>query len=120
MYALTNKNETEKCIPYRVIRENPSLNVSMYSFGERLFSMLNSQYEPYLMQEIYGLRCIVKFSLDEILDMPIADRRMYIFLHNDRINRENNQISENHSTKDNINEVRDLANKAETQRQKSN
>ena len=104
---------------YRVIRENPSLNVKFYSFGENLFRMLTPEYEKYLMEEIYGLRCVVKFTLDEIMDMPVGERRMFIQLHNQRIENENNAMNDNSSTKEDLKDVKDLVNKANSQRQRT-
>ncbi|MCL2311931.1 MAG: hypothetical protein FWC41_05520 [Firmicutes bacterium] len=111
------ENGNEKFASYRTIPEKPKF-IPLYSFGERLFSMMTPSYERYLMEEIYGLRCVVKFTLDEIMDMPIADRRLFIQLHNQRIEKENNAMSDNSSTKENIDDVKDLVNKANTQKQK--
>ena len=114
MFESTDKNN---CTSYRVIHENPPLNISFYSFGERLFSMLTPQYERYLMEEIYGLRCVVKLTLDEIMDMPVADRRLFIQLHNQRIEKENSGLDNNTSTKDGINEVKNLVDKANSKKE---
>jgi len=115
MSVLTNNEEYAE---YRVNRENPSLNIMFYTFGERLFSMMTPQYEKFLMEEIYGLRCIVKFSLDEIMDMPVADRRLFIQLHNKRIENENSSLSSNDTTKEgDLTSVKDMVEKANSKRE---
>jgi hypothetical protein len=104
MSASTKKKYTS----YRTIQDDFSLKISLHTFGERLFSMMTPEYERYLMEEIYGLRCVVKFTLDEIMDMPVADRRLFIQLHNQRIERENSSLKSNDTTKDNIDDVKKM------------
>ena len=114
MSELTNDQYTT----YRVIYDRPSLNISFYSFGERLFGMMTPQYERFLMEEIYGLRCIVKFSLDEIMDMPVADRRLFIQLHNQRIEKENNSYTDqSKSPHENMNEIQDMVIQANSKKE---
>jgi hypothetical protein len=112
--------DNNKYAMYRTIRYNPSLNVVLYSFGERLFSSMTPLYERNLQEEIYGLRCVVKFTLDEIMDMPVADRRLFIQLHNQRIERENSSLQDTTSAKESMNEVKDLVNKEKTKREEKN
>jgi len=117
MLGSTNNKFAE----YRTNREIYPLNVPIRSFGEKLFSIMTPQYERFLMEEIYGLRCVVKFSLDEIMDMPVADRRLYIQLHNQRIEKENAAMNnDDTSTKESIDDVKDLVSKANTKRQENN
>ena len=47
-----------------------------------LFSSVSPNYERNLKEEIWGCHKYIGFSLDEIMNMPIRDRKAYIQKHN--------------------------------------
>jgi len=75
-------------------------NMTRYRFQDFAFSGLNPGYEIPLMQEIFGMRTIVGFTMDEILDLPIQDRRYFTILHNEKVERENEEMKGGHSLHD--------------------
>jgi hypothetical protein len=86
-----------------------------WRFQDFVFNGLNPSYEIPLRQEIFGLRTIVGFTLDEIMDMPIQDRRYYTILHNEKVERENEAMKGNaplDSNMGNIMHMTEQANKA--------
>jgi hypothetical protein len=60
---------------------------------EYLFGFLNPNYEATLLNELFGVRTVVGYTMDEIMDMPIQDRRYYVHLHNKKVEKENAEIN---------------------------
>jgi len=83
-----------------------------WRFQDFAFNGLNPGYEIPLRQEIFGLRTVVGFTMDEILDMPIQDRRYYTILHNEKVERENQAMKGNTSLENSMGDVRHMTEQA--------
>jgi hypothetical protein len=83
-----------------------------WRFQDFVFNGLNPGYEIPLRQEIFGLRTIVGFTLEEIMDMPIQDRRYYTILHNEKVERENQAMKGNSPLDSSMNDVKQMTEQA--------
>jgi hypothetical protein len=88
-----------------------------WKFQDFAFNGLNPGYEIPLRKEIFGLRTVVGFTLDEIMDMPIQERRYYTILHNESVERENNAIK-GISSLDSMEDIKQMTHQANEVRSK--
>jgi len=51
--------------------------------GTILFSSISPEYERLLKEELFGCFKYIKIPFDELLRMPIRDRKFYILKHNE-------------------------------------
>ena len=68
------------------------------SLAEFLFNHYNPYYELNLMAEVESLHRILKYSQEDIYNMPIMDRAYYIKKHNEAIEEEKNGMSSQSSS----------------------
>lgn len=54
-----------------------------------LFSVMYKDYEKHLKEEIWACHKCLELSLSEIYNLPIQDRKMYIYLHNKECEKQN-------------------------------
>jgi hypothetical protein len=66
-----------------------------YRFQDFAFSGLNPGYNLILRKEIFNLRTIVGFTMEEIMNMPVQERRYYTILHNERVEQQNEEMKGN-------------------------
>ena len=51
--------------------------------GTILFSLISPEYERILKEELFGCFKHIKIPFDELLKMPVRDRKFYILKHNE-------------------------------------
>lgn len=57
-----------------------------------LFSLMYNNYEKDLKTELWLCHKNMNLSMDEILNMPISDRKFYIYMHNKGIEEEKQKM----------------------------
>lgn len=57
-----------------------------------LFSVMYDNYEKHLKEEIWCCHKNMGLSLNEIYNLPIQDRKMFIYLHNKEVEKLNEQM----------------------------
>jgi hypothetical protein len=65
----------------RVIRNT----LTRYRLQDFIFNILKPSYEPVLLEELFGLRTIVGYTMKEIYEMPVQERKFIINVHNRKI-----------------------------------
>jgi hypothetical protein len=53
-----------------------------------LFSSISPDYERLLKEELFGCFKYIKIPFDELLKMPVRDRKFYILKHNEAVDAE--------------------------------
>jgi len=86
----SNKSKYSIPVRYKTNRLKTRIH-DRFQFQDYLFNGLTPAYEIPLMQELFGLRTIVGFTWDELMDMPIQDRRYFLILHNEKIKKQNDE-----------------------------
>ena len=59
-----------------------------------LFSVMYKDYEKHLKEEIWCCHKHMNMSLSEIYNLPIQDRKMFIYLHNKEIEKMNEKMKQ--------------------------
>ena len=62
--------------------------------GTILFSLISPEYERALKEELFGCFKHIKIPFDELLRMPVRDRKFYILKHNEDIENERREYEE--------------------------
>lgn len=57
-----------------------------------LFSVMYKDYEKHLKEEIWSCHKNLEMSLNEIYNLPIQDRKMFIYLHNKEVEKMNEKL----------------------------
>jgi hypothetical protein len=101
---------------------NKLLSFKLYNirFEDIILIDLTPEYERFLMKELFNLRTVVGFTFDEIIDMPIQERRFYMLLHNQRIQEEMDRANGQEKWDSNMNDVQALVAKRNEANQKNN
>ena len=59
-----------------------------------LFSSISPDYERLLKEELFGCFKYIKIPFDELLKMPVRDRKFYILKHNEDADAERREYEE--------------------------
>ena len=62
--------------------------------GTILFSSISPEYERLLKEELFGCFKYIKIPFDELLKMPIRDRKFYILKHNESADAERREYED--------------------------
>ena len=62
--------------------------------GTILFSSISPEYERILKEELFGCFKHIKIPFDELLKMPVRDRKFYILKHNQDAEEERKEYEE--------------------------
>lgn len=57
-----------------------------------LFSVMYKDYEKHLKEEIWSCHKHMELSLNEVYNLPIQDRKMFIYLHNKEVEKMNEKM----------------------------
>ena len=66
-----------------------------YRLTSLFFSILPSNYEKSFKEEIWGCFKYIGIPMDTLMNMPIADRKYYIMLHNKAEGNSTQEIEQN-------------------------
>lgn len=59
-----------------------------------LFSVMYKNYEKHLKEEIWSCHKHLELSLSEVYNLPIQDRKMFIYLHNKEVEKYNEKFKQ--------------------------
>lgn len=62
--------------------------------GTILFSSISPEYERLLKEELFGCFKYIKIPFEELLKMPVRDRKYYILKHNEAADEEKREYEE--------------------------
>jgi hypothetical protein len=96
------------------------LSFKLYNprFEDMILIDLTPEYEKHLLLELFNLRTVVGFTFDEIIDMPIQERRYYMLLHNQRVQEEMDHANGQEKWDTNMSDVQALVAKRNEVNQK--
>lgn len=80
--------------------------------GTILFSSISPDYERNLKEELYGCFKYIGIPLSELDRMPTRDRKSYIFLHNQAMEKERQEM-ENENNKSSSFDINEFARKSQ-------
>ena len=80
--------------------------------GTILFSSISPDYERNLKEELYGCFKYTGIPLSELDRMPTRDRKSYIFLHNQAMEKERQEM-ENENNKSSSFDINEFARKSQ-------
>lgn len=72
-----------------------------YHWTNLFFSTLPSEYERAFKEELWGCFKYIGIPLETLMDMPVADRKFYITMHNNKDSTSSNFSNENNEEETN-------------------